>query len=76
MEGNGEFDIWVLQPLWPPNRSGVESDLRFELYGSNYICYHDCLNCFGLSLNFQRKKEDDELFSTRDVGFAASKYKC
>ena len=38
----------------------VRIDLRFEIYGSNYICYHVCLDCFGLFWT-KYKKEDSPL---------------
>ena len=56
-----------------PRRPEVRSDLRFEIYGPNYVCYHVCLNSFGLLLNFQERRKKKELVSTRVVGFAATK---
>ena len=57
--------------------SEVRYGLRFEICGPNYICYHVCLDCFDLLLNFDRKKKKKErknpLTSTRPVGFAAGK---
>ena len=59
--------------------SEVRSDLRFEIYGPNYIlCYHVCLDCFGPFWTKwrkeRRKKEERTKFaSTRVVVFAATK---
>ena len=53
--------------------SEVRSDVRFETYGPNYICYHVCLDCFGPFLSFVRKKEERTFASTRAVDFAATK---
>ena len=56
--------------------SDVRSDLRFEIYGPSYICYHVCLNCFGPFLKFVRKTNEEEslpLLYNRVVDFTATK---
>ena len=45
--------------------SEVTSDIRFQIYGPNYICYHVCLDCLDLLLNFVRKKEERKKQTTR-----------
>ena len=37
--------------------SEVRTDLRFEIYGPNYICYHVCLDCFDPLWTKWRKEE-------------------
>ena len=32
--------------------------MRFEINAPNYICYHVCLYCLDLLLNFDRKKKE------------------
>ena len=39
--------------------SEIRSDLIFENYGSNNICYHVCLACFGPFFYFVRKQEQN-----------------
>ena len=51
----------------------VRSDLRFEMYGPNYICYHDCLDCFGPFWNRWHREERRTFSPTWVVGFAATK---
>ena len=59
-----------------PRRPEVRSDLRFEIYGPNFIYYHVCLDCLDLLLNFVRKKErkkKDNSILLELLGFAATK---
>ena len=37
----------------------VKSDFIFKIYDPNYKCYHVCLGCFDLLLNFDRKNKED-----------------
>ena len=50
-----------------PRRLEVRSDLRFEIYGPNYIYYHVCLDCFDLLLNFDLQRIT-RLISARVAG--------
>ena len=41
-----------------PTASEVKSEIRFEIYGPNYICNHVYLDCFDLLLESDRKKKE------------------
>ena len=45
----------------------VRSDLRFQIYGPNYAKLLCLFGCFGLLLDFDRMKKEDEEFPSLEL---------